>query len=117
MNKKGLQKSSFYIICFFCQNFLNYSNSYDAFPNIHVLLEQICCLYHYFLIVLNFLNSHPACVLGILMQEHMRDSLHLDAIKMQRNLCTHLCILMQEHFKMQRTHAGCEFKKFSTIRK
>ena len=57
MNKKGLQKFS-NIICFFFQNFLSYFNPYADFPNIHVSPEQICCSYHYFLIVLNFLDSH-----------------------------------------------------------
>ena len=66
MNKKGLQKSSYYIICFFCQNFLSYSNPYDDFANIHVSPEQICCSYHYFLIVLDSLDSHHACVFYIL---------------------------------------------------
>ena len=43
---------------FLLPKFLNYSNPYNDFPNIHVSPEQICCLYHYFLIVLNFLDSH-----------------------------------------------------------
>ena len=33
--------------------------------NIHVSPEQICCSYHNFLIVLDFLGSHHACVLYI----------------------------------------------------
>ena len=66
MNKKGLQKSSAHIICFFLPKFLSYSNPYDDFTNIHVSSKQICCPYHYFLIVLDFLDSHHASVLYIL---------------------------------------------------
>ena len=61
MNKKGLQKFSSCIIYFFFE-FLIYSKPYDDFVNVHVSPEQICCLYYYFLIVLNFLDSHHACV-------------------------------------------------------
>ena len=82
MNKKGLQKSA-YIICFL-PKFSNYFNPYDDFPNIHVSPEQICCLYHYFLIVLNFLDSHHASVLYILYE--MPYQFHL--YKCQHNVNT-----------------------------
>ena len=62
MNKKGLQKS---YIMFLLPKFLNYSNPYDDFTNIHVSPEQICCLYHYF--GKTDRAFHTRC------KEHMRD--------------------------------------------
>ena len=42
---------------------MNYSNSYDAFPNIHVLLEQICCLN-------NKINNKSALVKHVYSEKH-----------------------------------------------